>query len=218
MAEASGPVICQHPKPLSLGEVGTVSTSAAIRFPTVAFRGGSLRPSADLMTSVSRRRLLGSAGAPTRSQQSNTDQQMSLRNRWSPRTSSRIASGSWSRCHRPSSRPRCRPLLPARSMCSLEPTGGRTEFVRGDVCDGRGLAGRAPGVLCCPAQVSGRGVCMAGRRASLGHRHLATHPGAGLLDRVARSGFLRPEPTRTGQGRAPRTMPPTGQGAGNPNR
>src|SRR6266566_9558265 len=83
------------------------------------------------------------------------------------------------------------------SMCGLEPIGGRTEFVRGDVCDGRGLAGRAPGVPCCPVQVSGRGACMAGRRASLGHRDLATHPGAGLLDRVARSGFLRPEPTRT---------------------
>ncbi len=37
---------------------------------------------------------LRSAGAPTRSQQSNTDQQRSLRNRWSSSTSSRIASGS----------------------------------------------------------------------------------------------------------------------------
>jgi len=35
----------------------------------------------------------------------NTDQQMSFRNRWSSTTSSRIASGSWSRCHRHSSRP-----------------------------------------------------------------------------------------------------------------
>jgi hypothetical protein len=42
-------------------------------------------------------------------------------------------------------------------MCGLEPIGGRTEFVRGDVCDGRGLAGRVRGVPCCPAQVSGRG-------------------------------------------------------------
>ena len=38
-------------------------------------------------------------------QQSNTDQQMSFRNRWSSSTSSRIASGSWSRCHRHSRRP-----------------------------------------------------------------------------------------------------------------
>ena len=54
-------------------------------------------------------RLLGSAGAPTRSQQSNTDQQMSFRNRWSSSTSSRIASGNWSRCHRHSSRPALSP-------------------------------------------------------------------------------------------------------------
>ena len=54
-------------------------------------------------------RLLGSAGAPTRSQQSNTDQQMSFHNRWSSRTSSRIASGSWSRCHRHSSHPALSP-------------------------------------------------------------------------------------------------------------
>ena len=43
--------------------------------------------------------------APRRAQQSNTDQQMSFRNRWSSSTSSRIASGSWSRCHWHSSRP-----------------------------------------------------------------------------------------------------------------
>ena len=48
---------------------------------------------------------LDSAGAPTRCQQSNTDQQMSFRIRWSSSTSSRIASGSWSRCHRHSSCP-----------------------------------------------------------------------------------------------------------------
>jgi hypothetical protein len=46
---------------------------------------------------------------PTHSQQSNTDQQMSFRNRWSSSTSSRIASGSWSRCHRHSSRPALSP-------------------------------------------------------------------------------------------------------------
>jgi hypothetical protein len=38
-------------------------------------------------------------------QHSNTDQQMPFRNRWSSSTSSRIASGSWSRCHWHSSRP-----------------------------------------------------------------------------------------------------------------
>jgi hypothetical protein len=54
-------------------------------------------------------RLLGGAGARTRSQQSNTNQQMSFRNRWSSSTSSRIASGIWSRCHRHSSRPALSP-------------------------------------------------------------------------------------------------------------
>ncbi|SEC93194.1 hypothetical protein SAMN04490239_6033 [Rhodococcus koreensis] len=44
-----------------------------------------------------------------RAQQSNTDQQMSFRNRWSSRTSSRIASGSWSRCQRHSRRPAASP-------------------------------------------------------------------------------------------------------------
>ena len=53
-----------------------------------------------------------SAGAPTRAQQSNTDQQMSFRNRWSSSTSSRIASGNWSRCHWHSSRP-ARSLSPS---------------------------------------------------------------------------------------------------------
>src|SRR5689334_23654971 len=33
---------------------------------------------------------------------------------------------------------------------------------------------------------------MAGRRASRGHGDLATRPGAGLIDRVAQSGVLRP--------------------------
>ena len=49
--------------------------------------------------------LPGSAGAPACSQQSNTDQQMSFRNRWSSSTSSRIAYRSCSRCHRHSTRP-----------------------------------------------------------------------------------------------------------------
>ena len=54
-------------------------------------------------------RWLGGAGAPTRAQQSNTDQQRSFRNRWSSRTSARIVAGSWSRCQRHSSRPALSP-------------------------------------------------------------------------------------------------------------
>jgi hypothetical protein len=42
---------------------------------------------------------------PPLASQSNIDQQMPFRNRWSSITSSRIASGSWSRCQRHSSRP-----------------------------------------------------------------------------------------------------------------
>jgi hypothetical protein len=52
---------------------------------------------------------LDDAGTPACSQQPNTDQQMSFRIRWSSSTSSRIASGSWSRCHRHSSCPALSP-------------------------------------------------------------------------------------------------------------
>src|SRR5215468_3997015 len=78
------------------------------------------------------------------------------------------------------------------SACGLDGIGGRTEFVRGDVRDDPGLASSVRGMPCCPTQVSGRGHGMAGRRASLGHLHLATHPGAGMLDRLTRSRVLRP--------------------------
>jgi hypothetical protein len=64
--------------------------------------------------------------------------------------------------------------------------------VRGDVRDCPGLAGSVRGMPCRPAQVSGRGHGVAGRRASLGHLDLATHPGAGMLDRLTRSWVLRP--------------------------
>jgi hypothetical protein len=64
---------------------------------------GSSSPTSQLTASADG--LVGGADAATRAQQSNTDQQMSFRNRWSSSTSSRIASESWSRCHRHSSRP-----------------------------------------------------------------------------------------------------------------
>jgi hypothetical protein len=57
---------------------------------------------------------------------------------------------------------------------------------------GSGLASSVRGMPCCPAQVSGRGHGMAGRRASLGHLHLATYPGTGKLDRLTRSSVLGP--------------------------
>jgi hypothetical protein len=77
------------------------------------------------------------------------------------------------------------------STCGLDRIGGRTEFVRGDVRDGPGLASSVRGMACRPTQVSSRGHGVPGRRASLGHLHLATHPGAGLLDRLTRSWVLR---------------------------
>ena len=81
--------------------------------------------------------------------------------------------------------------FPRSSTCRFDRIGGRTELVRGHVCDDRRLAGSVRGMACCPTQVSGRGHCMAARRASLGHRDVATHPGAGLLNRLTRSRILR---------------------------
>src|SRR5947209_7249774 len=68
------------------------------------------------------------------------------------------------------------------STGGLDRIGGRTQLVRGNVCDGRSLAGSVRSVPCCPAQISGRGHCTPGCRARLGHRDLATHPGADLTD------------------------------------
>src|SRR5438034_10346827 len=49
------------------------------------------------------------------------------------------------------------------SACGLDRIGGRTELMRRDVCDGRGLAGSVGGMPCCPTPVSGRAGCGAGR-------------------------------------------------------
>ena len=57
---------------------------------------------------------------------------------------------------------------------------------------GRGLAGSVRGMACCPAQVSGRGVCMAGRRAGLSPRDLTTCPGTPEVDGAAWTVVLRP--------------------------
>ena len=77
------------------------------------------------------------------------------------------------------------------STCGLDRIGGRTEFMRGDVRDGPGLASSVSGMPGGPTQVSGRGHCLAGRRASLGHLDLATCPGASMLDRLTRPWVLR---------------------------
>ena len=58
----------------------------------------------------------------------------------------------------------------------------------------RGLAGSVRGMPWCPAQVSGRGVCMAGRRAGLSPRDLAPRPGTPEVDRPTWTVVLRPCP------------------------
>lgn len=77
------------------------------------------------------------------------------------------------------------------SPCGFNRIGSCTELVRGDVCNGGSLTGSVRGMPCCPTQVSSRGVCMTSRRARLGHRDLATHPGAGVLDRLTWSRVRR---------------------------
>ena len=82
--------------------------------------------------------------------------------------------------------------LRSSGTCGLDRIGGRTKLVRRDVCDGRGLAGSMRCMPCCPTEISGRAVCVAGRSASLGHRDLTVHPCADLLDRLTRSRILGP--------------------------
>jgi len=82
--------------------------------------------------------------------------------------------------------------LPFRrgSTCGLDRIGGRPELMRGDVCDGPGLASGVGGIPFCPMQGSGRAHCVAAGRASLHHFDLATGPGAGVLDRFMWSWVL----------------------------
>src|SRR6201999_3704931 len=54
-----------------------------------------------------------------------------------------------------------------------------------------GLASSVCGMPCCAAKVSGRAHSVTARRASLHHRDLTTHPGAGVLDRFAWSRVIR---------------------------
>jgi hypothetical protein len=56
----------------------------------------------------------------------------------------------------------------------------------------RGLAGSERGMPCCPTQVSGRGVCMPGRRAGLSPRDLTLRPGTPEVDRPTWTVVLRP--------------------------
>ena len=78
------------------------------------------------------------------------------------------------------------------SACRLDRIGGRTKFVRGDVCDDPCLASSVRGMPCCPTKGSGRAHCMPARRASLHHLDLTTRPSTGVLDRLPWSWVVRP--------------------------
>jgi hypothetical protein len=113
---------------------------------------------------------------------------MSFRSRWSSSTSSRIASGSRSRCHRHSIRPTRSPSPSgAAARAALIALGGRTELVRRDVCDDRRLARGVRGMARRSTQISGRGHCMTSGRTCLGHGDLVACPGPREVDRATRS-------------------------------
>jgi hypothetical protein len=118
-------------------------------------------------------------------------QQMSFRNLWSSSTSSRIVSGSWSLPVALESPCSLALAFWRGSTCGLDRIGGCPEFVRGDACDGPGMASSAGGIPCCPTQVSGRAHGMAARRPCPHHGDLTAHPGAGVLDRFTWSWVIR---------------------------
>ena len=126
-------------------------------------------------------------------QQSNTNQHSSLRKRWSSSTSSRISSGELGALPlalQAASRPalvfrRCRSRRPDR-VCR------GTKLVGRHMAHRRGLAGSVRGMPCCPTQVSGRGVGMAGRRAGLCPRDLTPRPGTPEVDRPTWTVVVRP--------------------------
>jgi hypothetical protein len=70
--------------------------------------------------------------------------------------------------------------------------GRGTELVGRHVAHRRGLAGSVGGMPCCPTQVSGRGVGMAGRRAGLAPGDLTPRPGPPEVDRPTWAVVLRP--------------------------
>jgi hypothetical protein len=80
---------------------------------------------------------------------------------------------------------RCRSRRPDR-------VGRSTELVRRHMAHRPGLAGSVRGVPCCPTQVSGCGVCMAGRRAGLCPRDLIPRPGTPEVDRPTWTVVLGP--------------------------
>ena len=86
--------------------------------------------------------------------------------------------------------------LVLRRGCPLRPDRVRrgSKFVGGHMANRRGLACSVRGVPCCPTQVSGRGVCMAGGRPGHCPRDLTSRPGAPELDRPTWPVVIRPLP------------------------
>ena len=80
---------------------------------------------------------------------------------------------------------RCRPRRPDR-------VGRRTELVGRHMAHRCGLAGGVRGMPCCPTQVSGGSVCMAGRRAGLCPPDLTSRPGTPEVDCPTWTVVLRP--------------------------
>ena len=72
--------------------------------------------------------------------------------------------------------------------------GRGTELVSRNMPHRRGLAGSVRGMPCCPTEVSGRGVGMAGRRAGLSPRDLTPRPGTPEVDCPTWTVVLRPCP------------------------
>ena len=128
-----------------------------------------------------------------RRQQSNANQHSSLRSRWSSSTRSRISRVSCARCQRHSRRP-----ASSRSPSTAAVRAALTVYAAAPSSwaatwpTAAGLAGRVGGMACRPAQVPGRGVGVAGRRACLCPRDLTTRPGTPQLDRASRPAVIRP--------------------------
>ncbi|MBF6605921.1 MAG: AbrB/MazE/SpoVT family DNA-binding domain-containing protein [Chloroflexi bacterium] len=80
---------------------------------------------------------------------------------------------------------RCRPRRPDR-------VGRGAELVSRHMAHRGGLAGSVGGMPCCPTQVSGSSVCMAGRRAGLCPRDPTPRPGPPEVDRPTWTVVLRP--------------------------
>lgn len=106
---------------------------------------------------------------------------MSLRRRWSSRTSSRTWSGSRSRCHERSASTAPGPSG-AGAADSLDGIGGGAEVVLGDVSDAGRLAGGEGGEACRPGEGPSRAHGVPAHRSSLHHRQLSSRPGPGGSD------------------------------------